>query len=267
MDKVKTLTKYWERKYRYALKKLASFKDEDLTGSIQVHKSNGCDQYYWYYRDPNTKKKKRVYLHKGELDVAKKIVKANYKNKAKRLLEKELKILHSFNNDFDVDKLDKLYTDLPEGKQKLFKPVVSTREHRTESWFKKPFKAKMNFSDQLKIETNKGELVRSKSEKILADLFSVKGLLYKYECPVKLTNGQIFYPDFTFYDSYRNLDIYWEHFGMMEDPKYSFSMMNKIITYETNGIFLGDRLIITMESSSQPLNIAWAEKLIERYLY
>ena len=44
-------------------------------------------------------------------------------------------------------------------------------------------------------------------------------------------------------------------------------MMNKIITYETNGIFLGDRLIITMESSSQPLNIAWAEKLIERYLY
>lgn len=47
------------------------------------------------------------------------------------------------------------------------------------------------------ILTNRGERVRSKSEKIIADCFFRKGIPYKYECPLYLKGLGIIYPDFT----------------------------------------------------------------------
>lgn len=48
------------------------------------------------------------------------------------------------------------------------------------------------------IMTERGERVRSKSEKILADYFYRNGILYKYECPLYLKYFGTIYPDFTF---------------------------------------------------------------------
>ena len=41
-----------------------------------------------------------------------------------------------------------------------------------------------NLKDSTGIMTNNNEFVRSKSEKILADLFSSQGIVYIYECPL-----------------------------------------------------------------------------------
>lgn len=50
----------------------------------------------------------------------------------------------------------------------------------------------------MEIYTQKGERVRSKSEKTLADYFYYHGIPYKYECPLLLKGFGIIYPDFTF---------------------------------------------------------------------
>ncbi|WP_200277183.1 hypothetical protein, partial [Rhodovulum adriaticum] len=113
---------------------------------------------------------------------------------------------------------------------------------------------------------NKGERVRSKSEKILADIFYSKGIDYKYECPVNLSNSVRIYPDFTFLHPTSKKEIYWEHHGMMDDPAYSEETIRKIRTYEKNGIFVGKNLIITFETRSQTLDGEWVEKLIKEHL-
>ena len=50
--------------------------------------------------------------------------------------------------------------------------------------------------------TKKGEYVRSKSEKILADMFYDLNIPYEYECQLILRNGYEYYPDFTFISPY-----------------------------------------------------------------
>lgn len=73
------------------------------------------------------------------------------------------------------------------------------------------------------ILTNNHERVRSKSEKILTDLFFSKNIFYKYECPLHLADNLVFYPDFTFFLPQENREIYWEHFGLMDSPDYAIN--------------------------------------------
>lgn len=47
------------------------------------------------------------------------------------------------------------------------------------------------------ILTDRGERVRSKTEKIMADYFYRKGIEYKYEQPIYLKGLGTVYPDFS----------------------------------------------------------------------
>ena len=61
-------------------------------------------------------------------------------------------------------------------------------------------------------------------------------------------------------------EIYWEHYGRVDDPKYAKKMVKKIQSYENNGIFQGDRLIHTYETELTILNTNKIEQLVKRYL-
>ena len=87
------------------------------------------------------------------------------------------------------------------------------------------------------IVTDRGERVRSKSEKILADYFYRQGIPYKYECPLYLKGFRQVYPDFTFLSRRTGKEIYWEHHGRLDDPLYAQNMVKKLQAYEKNGIF------------------------------
>jgi len=61
-------------------------------------------------------------------------------------------------------------------------------------------------------------------------------------------------------------EIYWEHEGMMDNPEYAKSAVKKIEAYEKNGIFLGENLILTFETSTQILEKRTLEALVRRHL-
>jgi len=71
-----------------------------------------------------------------------------------------------------------------------------------------------------KHKTNNGEMVRSKSEVIVANTLTRLGLSYEYE--KRLENpydcGDSIKPDFTIYHSGKF--FYWEHLGMLQNPSY-----------------------------------------------
>ena len=87
-----------------------------------------------------------------------------------------------------------------------------------------------------------------------------------YERPLYLNGYGTVYPDFTFYSKRMKQEIYWEHEGMMDNQEYARSAIKKINLYQMNGIFPGERLILTFETEMDILNSKIINALVEKYL-
>jgi hypothetical protein len=69
-------------------------------------------------------------------------------------------------------------------------------------------------------QTERGELVRSNSEVIIADHLHRRRVNYRYEEELKL-GEDVRIPDFTFEDDDKDITYYWEHCGMLFNPDYA----------------------------------------------
>lgn len=147
----------------------------------------------------------------------------------------------------------------------LVKPIILPWDKVLKRWKKKGYKKNSHeFSAYILIR--KGEMVRSKTEKMLADLFFELGIEYKYECPIYIDERRAIYPDFTFLHPRYRIEIYWEHFGLMDKAEYAEKFVEKMKLYEGLGIFPGQRLIISFETSKKPLSELEARLLINEFL-
>lgn len=83
--------------------------------------------------------------------------------------------------------------------------------------------------------TERGDLVRSKSELVIADKLYGAGVDYVYEKPL-VTSGGTRYPDFTIEDDASGITYYWEHLGLLDDPAYRARWDRKREEYLKEGI-------------------------------
>ena len=74
------------------------------------------------------------------------------------------------------------------------------------------------------------------------------------------------HPDFTVLNVRKRKENLWEHMGKMDDENYRDYALNRIIDYEKQGIFPGDKLILTHETLNNPINSKIIEKTILNYL-
>lgn len=121
--------------------------------------------------------------------------------------------------------------------------------------------------------TERGDLVRSKSELVIADKLHARGVDYAFEQPLVLDEGRVRYPDFTIADHARGLTFYWEHLGMLDDPGYRARWERKRAEYLAAGIKPwqdggGDAgtLIETRDETGGGLDAAKIAKLIDEVL-
>lgn len=105
-------------------------------------------------------------------------------------------------------------------------------------------------------EALSGDMVRSKSEVIIANLLHQAAIPFTYEEPLYAEDGTFFLPDFTL--RVGGEKYFWEHWGMLEDKGYATHREHKKTWYEAN--FPG-RLVETQESSQLSLE---ANQQIER---
>jgi energy-coupling factor transporter ATP-binding protein EcfA2 len=98
-------------------------------------------------------------------------------------------------------------------------------------------------------------LVRSKSEVILANILSDRGIEFAYEKPLFASDGTFYLPDFTI--TWQGDIYYLEHLGMLDKEKYRKHWEQKKAWYEKN--FPG-QLITTEESSTLSKDV---EKLVQ----
>ena len=72
----------------------------------------------------------------------------------------------------------------------------------------------------------------------------------------------MFKPDFTILDVRRRREIILEHLGKMGDSDYADGAVFKINIFARAGYFVGDRLLISMETANKPLDIQATEKMV-----
>lgn len=165
-----------------------------------------------------------------------------------------------------ISKIDSELPKLHTQRQLLVTPIEPIWEKELARWYDSEYHGKEFYEGTAEIVTEKGERVRSKSEKILADYFYRNNILYQYEKPLYLKGYGTVYPDFTFLSKKTRKEIYWEHEGMMDKTEYAKSAVKKIESYQRNGIHLGERLILTFETELTVLNSQIVEELVEKYL-
>ena len=180
--------------------------------------------------------------------------------------KKRLTQINSILKDYENDEVEKWFLCEHPERQKLIKPVEKTFQQKLSEWKNILYTGKEFKEDTPLILTNNGLRVRSKSEKILADFFDQNKIQYKYECPLYLKPYGYLYPDFTILSKKTGEEVYWEHDGRMDDPDYARNAVRKIQMYEENGIYPGEKLILTFETEKSVLDIRIVKKLVEKYL-
>ena len=112
-----------------------------------------------------------------------------------------------------------------------------------------------------RIQTLRGDFVRSKSECLIADRLYLSGLHYRYEEELCI-EFDTYYPDFMIMNPINDEIIIWEHFGKMDNPNYLGRAIKKIDAYSDIGYSFGKNFIATVETADWPLNNATVENNI-----
>ena len=150
----------------------------------------------------------------------------------------------------------------PVGKQKLIEPIIINDDIYLQNWLNADYKTNAYHHEECVYETRQGELVRSKSEAMLVDMYFNLGVPYLYECGVDIGFNKTKYLDFTLLDVKNRKEIYREHMRLLDDEFYREHNLRKINEYRHAGIYPGKNLIITHEAVGSPFNIRDIEKMI-----
>lgn len=203
------------------------------------------------------------YLDKSDLGVARGIIQSDYARKYIDKASAELKIIERLLSYEGCD-CDKTYDNLSAPRKELASPIAEYSADNISAWLKDRSSITNSHPKYGDYFTLTGEQVRSKSELIIADRLTYYSIPYKYEEKIELDMIPVF-PDFTILTK-DNREVYWEHFGMIDDGSYVNDMAKKMNLYTRNGIILGKNLIMSFESRESPLSMTTVNRIINDYL-
>lgn len=217
----------------------------------------------------------RVYLKKKDVRIQR-LSQKEYDEDILTAAVKEERLISRLNTLYEEEaEPEAQYEKLQIYKRAYVVPIRETDSDYIKRWLAEPY-AKLGIRDGYGREsksyysTDRGEVFRSKSEMIIANMLREKGIPYRFECPLNLKEPefhsmQTVYPDFTILRISDRQEIYWEHLGMLDDPDYLARNLRKIRLYEMNGYFPGQNLILSSETAYMPLDTRVIEQMITVY--
>lgn len=256
-------------------KKTEKFLEEAPPGCLKWQNKNGRTYYYHQYMmdgsQQTDKTVKREYIKKNNISKATELAQKHYFSIINPLIKKNLKELKRFVKNYKQKELANVYDSLCDERKQLVKPIQCGINEKRKRWLEESYEKNMMYSENLRFETEQGDMVRSKSEVIIANiLYKYKEqILYKYERPLDvLVDGRVktIYPDFTIFNLETGEIKYWEHAGRMDDPAYASEFVKKVNIYIQNGLLLGRDILFSFESYSNPLDIKMVKELVEKIL-
>lgn len=230
-------------------------------GRLRIGHTKGYTQYYQCADGFGDRGK---YLRKKDKKLISTLADKDYYKKIIQTAQSQKDWIEETLRKIPKEDLHEIYEGNSE-RRKLISPYFLTDEEYIRKWENVEYTGKGFEEGSAEIYTEKGERVRSKSEKIIADKLYKMHLPYRYEYPLKLKGFGTIYPDFTILNVRTRKEIILEHFGMMDNPQYCSSALDKLSEYTMNGYFLGENLIISYETSVKPIDTKNLQKIIERY--
>lgn len=231
---------------------------------VNVCNNNGYEQAYRI--DPVSKTRK--YIKASDLPSYTKLIQRDYEhaiNSKLTQMDKTLKRIIEAYKKVNLSDIELIYSKLANIKKDMIIPIVPDEESFIKSWKEEHPGYQNPFPEGGNVYTQKGEPVRSKSEKIIADLLDKYNIPYVYEPRLELNNMHTVYPDFATLNVRKKKTIYLEHLGLIDVEEYAAKNLQKIAEYEKAGYELGDTLIITTETGLNPLDSRLVESKILKH--
>ena len=252
-----------------AIKKVDLFLNHAPEGCLKWQNKNGKTYYYHQFMKDN--KWVRRYIKKGELSLAKTLAQKQYYTSIRPILEKMLDEIKRFAKKCPLNELEEIYDNLSVERKNLVMPLQASAKEKVKQWETEVYEKNLMYPENLRFETEKGDMVRSKSEVIIANILyrNRKNILYKYERPLEvIENGRqkTIYPDFTILNKRTGEITYWEHAGRMDDPYYANDFVKKMNTYIANDLLPGRDVVVSFESQSTPLDIKVVKRLVKQII-
>ncbi len=234
--------------------------EKKVPDGARLHAAKHGELYQYYIRW-NGNKSGREYIGKEKREQAKLLAQVEYYEKLSKKLQNDMKCLDKLKETWSGDPFNWVEENMSQGKFALVTPVYPSDTRFIHEWKNQAYE-KMSFTENSpEYYTRQGVRVRSKSEMIIADILDEMQVPFLYEKPLKLGTWMI-HPDFTLLDINNRREIYWEHFGMMDDMDYRNDTFLKMRKYEECGFYLYDRLIWTFETGKLPLNTKVLRRMI-----
>ena len=221
-----------------------------------------------YLRKPGSSRSEEHYCRKDNIEAARLSAQTDYEKKLHQAALHQWGQFRKFIAHYSDSELADVFEKLIPQRQELIQPLITSNETYAKTWQSGQYAQKPFDEDAPFFLTERGERVRSKSEKIIADRYYKLGIPYHYEKPVDLKDGNrnlTFHPDFTVLNVRTRQFFYHEHFGKMDDAGYCESALWKLDVYVRNGIIPGRHLIITHETSTRPLDTRILDTVIRAW--
>lgn len=224
--------------------------------------TNNHGRFKWYQKE----EKHLTYIPKCQRSIAEKLAERKYLAQRQQELIQERNDIQSYLLHFEekTSSADDMLLD--RRYQELLAPSFKLSSQILEEWKNSPFQQSTNHPEHLKHRSCSGNIVRSKSEVIIDTALFHHRLAFRYECMLQLEDF-IFYPDFTIMHPESLKIIYWEHFGLMDQPSYARKAYEKLQFFNSNNIIPTINLITTFETKEHPLTPDLVEKTIQQYFF
>ena len=245
LNTIKTVQKELEELSKETSKALRNAPE----GSMHVMNHHGYFEYV-LYKGKNMPLKR---LSGKDIELLRSYAQRDYDEELLKTVMEIQRLLTHVSSKLAPGMIEDIYEKMKLGRKKLVKSRIVTDDQFLEAWLAVEYQGKEFREDEPEYISMKGERVRSKTEKIIADTLYHLNIPYRYEYPLNLKGYGIIYPDFTLLDQKTRENVYWEHFGMMENPEYCSKAMKKIDLYGRNGYYTSKNLLLTFESTSQPI--------------
>ncbi len=229
-------------------------------GHLRISRSGAYPRYY-HVTDPG--QPIGNYIPKKEGAFVKKLAEKDYIETFLAYAEKELSELERLEASLTKRNADAAFEKMSGYRKEVVKPYLLTDSMYAEEWAYKEYKTNQYIPERKIYDTKKGDKVRSKSEAILADMFYDLGIPYRYEAELKFKNGAVRYPDFTLLKIGTREEIYFEHFGLLDDEEYRTGCLKKMDEYRENGIYPGKNLLFSYETEESPLDIKGIGRMLK----
>ena len=145
-------------------------------GNLKIINCRGVEQYYLDSAETRTSYPNGKYLRKSDFELAGKLAQRNYDEKLLSEVEKQLKNIQNIIKKYEkqeivqVEELYSVYDRMSPSRKKMVDARIISDKEYVNQWSAKIYSGKDFAEGQAEIYTEKKERVRSKSEKIIADM-------------------------------------------------------------------------------------------------